>query len=70
MSCDRWIVSQVAGRNSQKTYDTDLALTGITDEKIDVYSQAQDYTDRPTLLAWLTYLFLPEVMRRRQDMGY
>lgn len=54
----------------RKTYDADLALTGITDEKVTVYSQAKGYTNRPIFLAWLTDIFLPEVARRREALGY
>jgi hypothetical protein len=54
----------------RKSYDTDLALTGVTDEKIAIYSQAKGYTNRPIFLAWLIDVFLPEVARRRQAMDY
>lgn len=54
----------------RKTYDADLGLTGLTDEKVTVYSQAKGYTDRPIFHAWLTEIFLPEVARRRDALGY
>jgi hypothetical protein len=54
----------------RKSGDPDLALTGITDKKVDVYSQKKDYTDRSIFLAWLTDLFLAEVVRRRQAFAY
>jgi hypothetical protein len=57
----------VIPRNS---YDTDLALTGIINEKTDVHSQNNSYTDRSIFLAWFTDLFLPRVVRRRQAFAY
>jgi hypothetical protein len=54
----------------RKTYETDLAQTGITDEKVDVYSQAKGHTDHPIFLAWLTHVFLSEEVRRCKTMGY
>jgi hypothetical protein len=54
----------------RKTYDTDLALTGMADENVDIYSQAKDYTDLPILFTWITDLFLLEAVRRREAMGY
>jgi hypothetical protein len=54
----------------RKTDDSDLALTGITDEKVAIYSQAKGYTDRPIYMAWLTEIFVPEVLRRREAFSY
>jgi hypothetical protein len=54
----------------RKTYDADLASTGITDEKVTIYSQSKGYTDRPIFLSWLTEVFLPEVQRRREAFDY
>jgi hypothetical protein len=47
-----------------------MTLTGITNEQVDVCSQAQGYTDRPIFLAWFTDLFLPDDVRRREATGY
>jgi hypothetical protein len=54
----------------RKTYDSDLALLGRTDEKVGVYSQSKGYTGRPIFLSWLCDLFIPELNRRRTAFGY
>jgi hypothetical protein len=55
---------------ARQTYDTNLALTGITDEKVSLYSQSKRHIDRSIFLAWLNEIFLPEVRRRREGDNY
>jgi hypothetical protein len=54
----------------RKAYDADLSLMGIRDEKVSVYSQTKGYKDRSIFFGWLIDLFLPEVGRRRETMGF
>jgi hypothetical protein len=54
----------------RKTIDEDLFLTGLTTEKVDVYSQSKGYIDRPIFDAWLEDTFLLELLRRRQLFNY
>jgi hypothetical protein len=54
----------------RKTYDRDLALTGITEEKVQIYYQIKGYMDKAIFLSWLSDVFLPEVARRREALDY
>jgi hypothetical protein len=54
----------------RKTLDEDLVLTGLTQEKVEVYSQAKGYIDTQIFEAWLENTFIPEVKKRREMHGY
>jgi hypothetical protein len=54
----------------RKTYDLDLALTGLTEEKVTVDLQRKGYTDKITFLTWINIVFLPEVTRRRESFNH
>jgi hypothetical protein len=52
--------------------DTDIALTGPTDEKVAIYSQPKDFIDQPVVWPWFEDVFISEICRRcarYQDTG-
>jgi hypothetical protein len=53
----------------RKTDDLDLALTGVTGEKVAAYSQVKGYMDRPIFLAWPIDIFLSGITRRCIVLG-
>jgi hypothetical protein len=46
------------------------SLICTTDDKVAVHSQAKGHTDKSIFWAWISDVFLPEVVRRRQAFGY
>jgi hypothetical protein len=54
----------------RKTIDDDLFLTGLTGEKVAIYSQSKGYIDTPIFDAWLEDTFLPELIKRRHLYDY
>jgi hypothetical protein len=54
----------------RKMIDEDLYLIGLTDKKIDFYSQSKGRIGKPILDAWLGETFLPESIRRRHHFSY
>jgi hypothetical protein len=54
----------------RKTIDEDLFLTGLTAEKVELYSQAKGYIDTQIFEAWLENTLVVEVEKRREAHGY
>jgi hypothetical protein len=46
--------------NSRKTIDRDITSTGLSDEKVAIYSQRKAFIDRSPFWARLEYVFIPE----------
>jgi hypothetical protein len=54
----------------RKTIDDDFRLTGLTAEKVMLRSQPKGYVDIQIFEAWMTDIFLPELLQRRASTGY
>jgi hypothetical protein len=54
----------------RKTVDSDLALTGLTSEKVTVKSQRHGFINGSIFDSWLEETFIPELRRRREAFGY
>jgi hypothetical protein len=54
----------------RKTYDDDIAFFGWTREKIDIYHQSKSLIDRGIFSDWLTDIFGPELLMRREKWHY
>jgi hypothetical protein len=55
---------------SWKTYDEDLALFGLTSEKVEFYSQENGYVATLIFADWMQRIFIPELMKRRGAYSY
>jgi hypothetical protein len=54
----------------RKTTDVDIFLTGLSEEKVEVYSQTNGYIDRQIFESWLENTFIQELKKRREAYGY
>jgi hypothetical protein len=54
----------------RKTYDEDLLLFGITTERVEFYSQENDYISMPIFEDWFRTVFIPELEKYRKAYSY
>jgi hypothetical protein len=52
---------------ARKTVDADLLLTGLTCEKVTIFTQPKGFVDTAIFDAWFADTFLPELQRRRTE---
>jgi hypothetical protein len=54
----------------RETFDDELLLTGLTPEKVEIYSQAKSFITGDIFDDWIKDTFVPELLQRRARYSY
>jgi hypothetical protein len=55
---------------ARQTYEDEILLTGLTNDKVEIYSQAHSFINGPIFEDWFKDSFCPDLQRRRDQYEY